>query len=249
MRWLIALLFVGNLSSDLALADESAAAPAASPASKSITLIRPPEPREYMVMNKGSAMAGLGAIGGALMALDSYQSSKGLLGALARTKFSFSEQFTQDLSAALAAGGYRVVMASADRGSRPDKLLEDYSAVWATDAGTPQLLDVSVAHVGYSTEHFMFSSHWRPDVMVYAALVSRTGGERLYEERIMYGYHNMFLSAAKLDAAKAFQFADQEAMEAAEDTVLIGGLKDASKAIAARIVQAMPPSPGSGPQP
>jgi hypothetical protein len=184
-------------------------------------------------------MGAFGAIGGALMAMQSHQGDKGLLGALARTKFSFSEQLTQDLTAALQAGGYRLVMATADRGSRPDKLLEDYAAVWAVDAGTEAALDVSVANVGYSAEHFMLSPHWRPDVMVYASLVSRASGERLYEERIMYGYHNMFMSAAKLDAPKEYQFADEEALNAADDATLINGLKDASRQIATHIVQNM----------
>jgi len=215
------------------------AEPAVAPAIKSITLIRPPEPREYVTMNKGSALGAFGAIGGALMALESRQNDKGLLGALARTKFSFSEQFTQDLSAALNAGGYRVVMATADRGSRPDKLLEDYTAIWAADGTTEAALDVSVAYVGYSAEHFMLSPHWRPDVMVYASLVLRASGERLYEERIMYGYHNMFMSAAKLDAPKEYQFADQDALNAADDATLINGLKDASQRIASHIAQNM----------
>jgi hypothetical protein len=50
------------------------------------------------------------------------------------------------------------------------------------------ILDVSLASLGYATEHFLFSPHWRPDVMVYASLVQRASSQRLYEERIMYGW-------------------------------------------------------------
>lgn len=206
---------------------------------ESITLVSVPEPLEYVTMNKGSAAGALGAIGGALMALDGYEKTKGLLGALARSKFSFSEQLTQDLSATLGAGGYRVAMATADRGGRPDKLLDDYAAIWAASGESDALLDVSVVNVGYSTEHFMFSPFWRPDVMVRASLVLRTTGERLYEERIMYGYHNMFMSGAKLDTPKEYQFADQDALNAADDATLINGLKDASRRIAAHIAEKM----------
>lgn len=212
---------------------------AENPGIKSITLVSVPEPNEYVTMNKGSAAGGLGAIGGALMALDGFEKTKGLLGALARSKFSFSEQLTQDLSAALDAGGYRVVMATADRGGRPDKLLDDYAAIWAANGESDAVLDVSVVNVGYSTEHFMFSPFWRPDVTVRASLVLRTTGERLYEERIMYGYHNMFMSAVKIDSPKEYQFADQDALNAAEDTLLINGLKDASRRIAVHIVENM----------
>ena len=181
-----------------------------------------------------------GAIGAAAVAADAYTNQKGLLGAIARTKFSFADQLTQDLSAALTARGLKTQLVNADRNGRPDKLLEDYSVIPAT--GSDAILDVSMVTLGYSTEHFLFSPHWRPDVSVRASLVLRATSQRLYEERIMYGLHNPLMSAAKLDAPKQYQFADQDAMDAADDATLIGGLKEASKAIAAHVAKNMRPT-------
>lgn len=238
MRYLAFFLLVASLSTHPARASEPAAAPAAG--IQSIALIRVPPPREVITMNKGSLAFAFGGLGAALVSLDAYTNQKGLLGALARTKFVFSEQLTQDLNEAVTARGFKTRIVEANRNERPDKLLDDYSAIQAEDADA--ILDVSLASLGYATEHFMFSPHWRPDVMVYASLVKRASSERLYEERIMYGLHNPFLSAAKLHAPREFQFADQDALDAADDAVLIGGLKDASKAIAAHVASKLLPA-------
>lgn len=230
------LIFV-LLAASLALGAAHAEAPA--PAIQTIALIRVPQPHEVTTMNKGSLAFAFGAIGAGAVALDAQTKQKGLLGALARTQFSFSDQLTQDLNAALTARGFKTLLVEADRKNRPDKLLEDYSGISA--GGADAILDVSLASLGYATEHYLFSPHWRPDVKVYASLVQRNSSARLYEERIMYGVHNRFLSAAKLDAPKQFQFADQETLEAADDATLIGGLKDASQAIAAHVAKQISP--------
>jgi len=202
-----------------------------------VAIIRVPEPTEIVVMGKGSLALAFGAIGAFAVAADA-MNQKGLFGAISRTKFSFADQLTQDLSAALAERGLKTQLVNADRKGRPDKLLEDYSSFQT--AGTDAILDVSTVALGYATEHFLFSPHWRPEAHVRVALISRASSQRLYEERIMYGLHNPFMSAAKLDAPKQFQFADQEAMDAADDATLIGGLKDASKAIAAHVAKNIP---------
>ena len=230
MRWFTVTLIITTIFSGFAYANETTRATEIS----TIALIRVPDAREIITMNKGSLALVLGGIGGVLVAADA-SNQKGLLGAIARTKFSFSDQLTQDLIAALTARGIKTQLVNADRNGRPDKLLEDYSVI--TTQGAEAILDVSMLSLGYATEHFLFSPHWRPDVSVRAALVLRTSSQRLYEERIMYGLHNPLMSGAKLDAPKQFQFANQDAMDAADDATLIGGLKDASTAITAQIVK------------
>ena len=232
MRWFSTLLLMA-LIPGLAHAE---AVPNPSPIN-TVAIIRVPEPTEIVVMGKGSLVLAFGAIG-ALAVIADTMNQKGLFGAISRTKFSFADQLTQDLSAALAERGLKTQRVDADRKGRPDKLLEDYSSFQAT--GADAILDVSTVALGYATEHFLFSPHWRPEAHVRVALVSRASSQRLYEERIMYGLHNPFMSAAKLDAPKQYQFADQEAMDAADDATLIGGLKDASKAIAAHVAKNIP---------
>lgn len=233
MRWMTFLFLALSFVSGFSHAEQ---VPNPSQIS-TIALIRVPEPTEIVVMGKGSLALAFGAIGALAVAADA-MNQKGLFGAISRTKFSFADQLTQDLSAALTERGLKTQLVSADRKGRPDKLLEDYAAFQTVGADT--ILDVSTVALGYATEHFLFSPHWRPEAHVRVALVSRASSQRLYEERIMYGLHNPFMSAAKLDAPKQYQFADQEAMDAADDATLIGGLKDASKAIAAHVAKSIP---------
>lgn len=236
MRWFTILFLIAALMPAFTYADQ---APNSSQIN-TVAIIHVPEPTEIVVMGKGSLAMAFGAIGAAAVAVDAHTNQKGLLGAITRTKFSFADQLTQDLSAALAARGLKTLLVSADRKGRPDKLLEDYSAIQAT--GAEAILDVSMVALGYATEHFLFSPHWRPEAHVRVLLVSRVASQPLYEERIMYGLHNPLMSAAKLDAPKQYQFADQDAMDAADDATLIGGLQDASKAIAAHVAKNMPTS-------
>lgn len=240
MRWLICLLVFANIGGGWAWANEA-------PAIKSIALIRVPEPREISVMGKGSIAMAFGAVGAAATALDAQANSKGLLGAIARSRFSFSEQLTQDIVSALAGRGIKTRLVNPDRNNRPDRLLDDYSSI--TPEGAEGILDIAVVALGYATEHFLFSPHWRPEVNVLVGLARTGTSERVYEQRIMYGLHNPFLSAAKLHAPQQYQFADQEAMEAAEDAVLIGGLKDASKAIATHVARSVSPTANDSVQP
>ena len=232
MRWLAVTLLT------YLLAVPVHAEEALPPILKSIAIIRVPQPIDIVAIDKGSLALALGGLGAGAVALDAHLNKKGLLGAIARSKFSFSDQLTQDLNEALIARGFKTQLVDADRKGRPDKLLDDYAAILPSDADA--ILDVSLMMLGYSTEHFLFSPHWRPEASVMAALTPRTATQPLYKERIMYGWHNPLMSAAKLPAPKEFQFANREAMDAADDAILVGGLKDASKAIAAQVASKVP---------
>jgi hypothetical protein len=97
------------------------------------------------------------------------------------------------------------------------------------------VLDVATKGAGYATQHWMTSPFWRPEASVEVALYSRAAGALVYDENFMYGYHNPFMSATELDAPTAYRFDNKEAMEAASDERIIGGLKDAAKAIANKV--------------
>lgn len=201
---------------------------------RTVAIIKAAEPAEYTVINKGSLMAAAGAVGGAMMALDAKRNEKGLLGALARTRFSFADQLTADLQAALKARGYATRVVSAQR-DKPRDLLDSYDQVQA--AGAEGILDVAIPDVGYATQHWMTSSHWRPEARVFVGLYSPPAGKVVYRETFMYGYHNPLMSGTDLDAPTTYHFGDKSAMEGADDGTLIAGLRDASKTIAERVAE------------
>jgi len=196
---------------------------------RTVAIVKVPEPREYTVIDKGSPAGAMGAVGGAAIAMEANKNQKGLLGALARTKFSFADELTAELQATLRKLGYQTKVVSAQR-SDPHKLLGEYSAL--TTSNDDAVLDVSTKGAGYATQHWLTSPFWRPEAHVEVALYSRNAGELVYDESFMYGYHNPFISATNLDAPVAYQFANKAAMEATSDERLISGLKDAAKAIA-----------------
>lgn len=198
---------------------------------RTVAIVKAPEPREYTVINKGSLTAAMGAVGGAAIALEAQKNQKGFLGALARTKFSFADQLTADLEAALQARGYKTRVVAVQRGE-PHKLLGDYASMTTPDVDA--VLDVATKGVGYATQHWMNSAFWRPEAYVQVGLYAR-GGAPVYEETFMYGYHNPLMSATDLNAPEAYRFANKEAMEAASDNTLVDGLKDASRAIATHV--------------
>ena len=197
-----------------------------------IALISVSGPAEYTVINKGSLAAAGGAIGGAMIGAAAEADQPGLVGALSRNRFSFSEQLTADLKAALEARGYKVTVIQVPR-EKIGQPLKDFASISA--GGAQAVLDVAVTNAGYATQHWMNSAFWRPEARVEVNLYSRPASKLVYEEAYMYGYHNPFMGAVDIDAPEQYRFANKELMDAASDDVLIGGLRDASLQIAAQI--------------
>lgn len=198
---------------------------------RSIAIIRIVEPVNYTMFNRGSLMLAAGAVGGAVTAAAAERDAKTVGAAMQRSKFAFGQQLTEDLERTLKAAGYRTVIVQQTRES-PAKLLEDYSRVTApVDA----VLDIAIEAVGYSTENWATSPHWRPEAWTHVALYMPKSKEVIYREKLMYGYHNPFMSATKLDAPSQFHFQNQDALLAAGDRILADGLKDAARAIAAHV--------------
>lgn len=200
---------------------------------RTVAVVKVPEPREYTVINKGSMAGALGPVGGVKIALDARKDQKGLLGALARTHFSFADQLTADLEAALKARGYDTRVVTVQR-EKPHQLLGKHDDQMSE--GVDAVLDIANKGVGYATQHWMNSSFWRPKAYIQLGLFTRESGDSpAYQETFMYGYHNPLLSGTDLDAPETYRFKNREAMEAASDETLVNGLKDASQAIAREV--------------
>jgi hypothetical protein len=140
---------------------------------RSVAIVKAPEPREYTVIDKGGMASALGAVGGAAIALEANKNKKGLLGALARTKFSFADELTTELQMALSKRGYQTKVITAQR-TEPHKLLGEYGALATSNVDA--VLDVATKGVGYATQHWLNSSFWRPEAYVEVALYSRGAG-------------------------------------------------------------------------
>jgi len=199
---------------------------------RSIAVIRVAEPTQYTMFDRGSGAAAFGAVGGVIMAADAERNAKSVGGAMLREKFAFGLQLTEDLERRLKAAGYKTTTMQYNRES-PVKPLDDYSRV--PSAGADAILDVTVQAAGYSTENWALSPHWRPEAWVQVVLYAPKLKEIIYREKILYGYHNPFISATELDAPSQFHFKNKEALLAAGDQVLVNGLKDASQSVASHI--------------
>ena len=151
---------------------------------------------------------------------------------LKKEKFAFNTALTQDLYKALRHAGYKTY---ALKVKRPDaaKLLEDYSQFKSRNVDA--LLDVVVVSSGYVVENFITSNFWRPEARVFVRLVNANDGTTIYQDTMMYGYHNPFMSGVDIDAPDKYHFSERADIFKAGDKTLIAGLYDASKKVAQQI--------------
>lgn len=151
---------------------------------------------------------------------------------LKKEKFSFNTALTRDLYKALKHAGYKTYSLKV---KRPDaaKLLEDYSQFKSKKVDA--LLDVAVVSSGYVVENFITSNFWRPEARVFVRLVNTSDGTILYQDTMMYGYHNPFMSGVDIDAPEKFHFSERADIFKAGDKTLIAGITDASKKVAQEI--------------
>jgi len=200
---------------------------------RTIAILQIEEPQLRM-LNLGSGMAAMGAIGGAAIAAS--DESQRLFNELQSKNFSFSNQLTQDLQKELKKAGYKTMVVKVNR-TDTRNLLEDYSKLRINNADA--ILDVAVTNYGYVTEHFMFSPHWRPEARTFVALAKPMDKNVMYQEAIMYGYHNPFMSGVELEAPSDFHFTEQEDVFKAGPNKIVSGLKDASQKIAMQIANTL----------
>lgn len=186
------------------------------------------------MMNLGSGAAAFGAIGGAAIAAGSKAEQLQII--LKHESFDFSKQLVSDLKRSLASSGYKVSVIKANRKDKY-KLMEDYSGV--NSNGADAIIDVVITNIGYVTEHFMFSPEWRPESRVFIKMITSRDQQVIYQDTMMYGYHNPFMSGVDIDAPKQFQFENEESVFKAGNKIIVAGLKDASAKIAGHVGEAL----------
>jgi len=192
---------------------------------KTIALLEVPAP-QYRLINLGSP------IPLATVVIDKTTGAeKSVQTAVDNHGYAFNQKLTDELTAQLEKSGFKVIHINASRSEL--KLMKDYSTIDAQ--GADAILDVVAQSAGYVTEHYIFSPEWRPESSTVAAMYSPKNNEVIYEETIMYGYHNPLNTATDLDAPKEFFFKNQEAVFEAGEETLLAGLDDAAKSIASEI--------------
>lgn len=197
-----------------------------------IAIIKINEPSIYQMINKGSGAAALGGVGGAIIGGEAETLTGRLNKAIKGRKFAVSKELQNELSKELNRIGYKVHFIKLKK-KNDAELMENYSHI--NYAKADAILDVIIDTAGYSTEHYMLSPDWRPDLKVTVGLGKPRGDKPLYTETIMYGYHNFLMTATDLDASKEFVFKEEEDVFKAGDEVIVAGLKDGAKAIAKHI--------------
>lgn len=151
------------------------------------------------------------------------------VGILKKEKFIFTKQLSQQLHRSLRKAGYKTYAIKAKRGDKP-AFLESYEKY--KSGKVDALLDILPLGAGYTLENALISNFWRPQAEALVRLVDAKTGKILYQDRLMYGHHNPFISGVDLDAPKKFHFNKREDIFKAGNKVIVAGLKDGAKQIA-----------------
>lgn len=152
---------------------------------------------------------------------------------LKKEKFSFKKSLTQELHRSLRKAGYKTFAIKVNRPAGLGKFLESYKKY--NSPKIDALLDVTTVSAGYVVENGLTSSHWRPESKTLVRLVNARDSSILYQDTMMYGYHNPFMSGIDLDAPKQFHFNEREDIFKAGSKVVVAGLKDAAKKVAIEV--------------
>jgi hypothetical protein len=172
-------------------------APAQDASIKSIVLLTPMNPPDYILLNQGSGAKAFGLIG-ALADASGDRAKTGKLDDLLKAdQFDFGAAFSQALQQKLQGAGYTVSIEKVDR-KKPMAM-----AKYAGGNATAAVIDTGVWHVGYANESIT-DQDFRPAIKVDVQLTSK--GKTLYSEALMYGYHNPFMKGTELDAPKEYYF-------------------------------------------
>lgn len=156
------------------------------------------------------------------------------VGILNKEKFTFNKYLTKELHRALRKAGYKTYAIKVKR--KDGKLFLDNYKKYSSSK-VDALLDVAPFTAGYALENYLLSNFWRPENKTFVRLVKARDGAVLYEDTLMYGYHNPFMSGFELDAPKKYHFDNRDDLFKAGNKVIVGGLKDAAKSVAAHIAK------------
>lgn len=199
---------------------------------RTIAIVLPEEP-PVRVKNLGGLGNAFGAIGTGIQAAVEGDFLK-LDKTMRQKKFTYSRGMVTALRKELRKAGYKTKIVKIKR-KEPGKLREDYSRLRVK--GADALLDVVITNIGYVTENFVLSPEWRPESRAMFALSIPRQKETVYQETIMYGYHNPFMTGTEIDAPKKFQFNGEAEITKASKKTIISGLQDSINKIAAHVAE------------
>lgn len=196
---------------------------------RSIAILEVKEP-VYQVMDLGSATP-WGAIAEQNRAKEIYPK---FVGILKKEKFSFNKYLSKELHRALRKSGFKTYSIKVKRDAA-GKFIENYTKY--SSSKVDALLDIAPLTAGYVVENGIISNHWRPETKTYVKLLRAKSGEVLYQDTMMYGYHNPFMSGVDLDAPKKFHYQERADIFKAGNKKIIAGLKDAAKQVAMHVAK------------
>lgn len=205
--------------------------PPADAASRTVVLLTPMNPPDYMLLNQGSGAKAFGLIGALADASGDRAKTHKVDDLLKADHFDFSSQFSETLRQKLTAAGYTVSIQKVDR-NKPMAMAK-YSG------SAPSIIDTGVWHVGYANESIA-DNDFRPAIKVDVQMTS--AGRTVYSEAVMYGYHNPFMKGTELDAPKDYYFDDFDRL-VADPAKLRKGLDLGIDAITAHVVARLTGAP------
>ncbi len=178
---------------------------------RSVVVVSIPTPPAATIRNFGSPMAlvggGIGAF--AAMNVSASENKDPFQQLLVRQGFDFGKEMQEAIAGRLRKMGYAVRPVQMAR-ENPYRLLGEYEKVPA--AGADAILDcANGTYFGYSNVSMM-DRKFRPHIHVYVRLVDAKTKKVLYEDEILYGYTNPFMTAAKLSAPDKYFYDSDEAV-------------------------------------
>ena len=192
---------------------------------KSVVLLAPMNPPDYLLMNQGSGAKAFGLIGALADASGDRAKTNKLDDLLKAGQFDFSAELSKALQKKLQAAGYTVSIETVER--KKPMAMAKYSG---NAAGA--VIDTGVWHVGYANESIT-DQDFRPAIKVDIQMTSK--GKTLYSEAVMYGYHNPFMKGTDLDAPKEYYFDGYDRL-VSDPARLRKGLDLGIEAIASHVV-------------
>lgn len=189
--------------------------------------------KQYSALDNGNIGMMFGGVGAGFAGYSTAKKGELITEIIKKQNYDFGKTLTQLVKNQLKNGHYKVSVIDANR-PKHGKLLDNYSAINKKKADA--ILDISMIHVGYATEHPLLSPHWRPSAQLLVALVDPRTNEILFQDQIMYGYHNPIISATDIDAPKEYRFDNAENLFA-DNKKLVDGLRLCAKDIANHITK------------
>lgn len=200
-----------------------------------IALITIDEPKAYVAQDFGNPGVMFGAVGGVIAGSSSANAGKSVNQIAAEAGFSAGQRLTSLLQEKLSSVGYQVKLIKVSR-EKGHELLEKYDAV--NSKGADAILDIAIFSLGYATEHPVMSPHWRPASQIKVAMLDSRNHNTIFADKYMYGYHNPFMSGTDINAPKAYQFEDKEALFK-DSKKLVDGMEHSLVAVADKIAGAL----------